>query len=206
MFGYDLEKKEVDFDPKKRPAIQLVKFHPLFWTSKKKIGFYKAANRWFYTKSPKSVEKYQQALKYFENKIDININNVPSSLRNERKFAIKECRNVHQLLQKVIRNMDEHGDEKSAESMELLGFLNNGKRDYDKFLLTLTGPYPGLLAYLWWYLRDEEIEEPYYPMKDSPHTGSTKQGSLENEEHGKIAQKIKKFQYGCNVSGNNKDY
>ncbi|XP_076825827.1 uncharacterized protein LOC143471282 isoform X3 [Clavelina lepadiformis] len=178
MFGYHLEKKEVDFDPKKRPTSQLVKFHPLFWTSKKKIGFYKEANRWFYTQSRKNAEKYQQALKHFENEFDISINNVPSSLRSERKFPIKECGNVHQLLQKVIRNMDEHGDEKLAESMKLLGFLNNGKRDYDKFLLTLTGPYPGLLAYLWWYLRDEEIEGPYYPMKDSPHTGSTKQGSL----------------------------
>ncbi|XP_076825823.1 uncharacterized protein LOC143471281 isoform X3 [Clavelina lepadiformis] len=178
MFGFDQEKKEVDFDPEKRPAIQLVKFHPLFWMSKKKIDFYKEANRWFYSQSRKNVEKYQQALKYFENECNISINNVPSSLRNERKFPIKECGNVHQLLQKVIRNMDEHGDEKSDESMKLLGFLYNGKRDYDKFLLTLTGPYPGLLAYLWWYLSDEEIEGPYYPMKDSPHTGSTKQGSL----------------------------
>ncbi|XP_076825835.1 serine/threonine-protein kinase/endoribonuclease IRE1-like isoform X2 [Clavelina lepadiformis] len=200
MFGFDQEKKEVDFDPEKRPAIQLVKFHPLFWTSKKKIDFYKEANRWFYSQSPKNVEKYQQALKYFENEFNICINNVPSSLRNERKFPIKECRNVHQLLQKVIRNMDEHGDEKSDESMELLGFLNNGKRDYDKFLLTLTGPYPGLLAYLWWYLSDEEIEGPYYPMKNSPHTGSTKQGSLENEERRKITRKIEKFQHGWNVS------
>ncbi|XP_076825032.1 uncharacterized protein LOC143470659 [Clavelina lepadiformis] len=205
MFGFDQEKKEVDFDPEKRPAIQLVKFHPLFWTSKKKIDFYKEANRWFYTQSRKNVEKYQQALKYFENEFNISINNVPSSLRNERKFPIKECRNVHQLLQKVIRNMDKHGDEKSDESMELLGFLNNGKRDYDKFLLTLTGPYPGVLAYLWWYLSDEEIEGPYYPMKDSPHTGSTKQGSLENEERRKITRKIEKFQHGCNVSSD-KEY
>ncbi|XP_076825840.1 serine/threonine-protein kinase/endoribonuclease IRE1-like [Clavelina lepadiformis] len=205
MFGFDQEKKEVDFDPEKRPAIQLVKFHPLFWTSKKKIDFYKEANRWFYTQSRKNVEKYQQALKYFENEFDISINNVPPSLRNERKFPIKECGNVHQLLQKVIRNMDEHGDEKLAESMELLGFLNNGKRDYDKFLLTLTGPYPGLLAYLWWYLSDKEIEGPYYPMKDSPHTGSTKQGSLENEERRKITRKIEKFQHGCNVSSD-KEY
>ena len=44
MFGFDQEKKEVDFDPKKRPAIQLVKFHPLFWTSKKKIDFYKVGS------------------------------------------------------------------------------------------------------------------------------------------------------------------
>ncbi|XP_076825786.1 serine/threonine-protein kinase/endoribonuclease IRE1-like isoform X2 [Clavelina lepadiformis] len=200
MFGYHLEKKEVDFDPKKRPTIQLVKFHPLFWTSKKKIGFYKEANRWFYNQSRKNAEKYQQALKHFENEFDISINNVPSSLRSERKFPIKECGNVHQLLQKVIRNMDEHGDEKLAESMKLLGFLNNGKRDYDKFLLTLTGPYPGLLAYLWWYLRDEEIEGPYYPMKNSPHIGSTKQGSLENKERRKITRKIEKFQHGWNVS------
>ncbi|CAK8679149.1 unnamed protein product [Clavelina lepadiformis] len=197
MFGFDQEKKEVDFDPKKRPTIQLVKFHPLFWTSKRKIGFYKETNRWFYTQSRKNVEKYQQALKYFENEFDISINNVPSSLRNERNFPIKECGNVHQLLQKVIRNMDEHGDEKLAESMELLGFLNNGKRDYDKFLLTLTGPYPGLLAYLWWYLRDEEIEGPYYPTKDSPDTGSTKQVSLENAQRRKITRKIEKFQHGC---------
>ncbi|CAK8679183.1 unnamed protein product [Clavelina lepadiformis] len=201
MFGFDQEKKEVDFDPKKRPTIQLMKFHPLFWTSKKKIGFYKEASRWFYTQSQKNVVKFQQALKYFKNEFDIIINNVPPSLKNERKFPIKECGNVHQLLQKVIRNMDEHGDEKSAESMELLGFLNNGKRDYDKFLLTLTGPYPGLLAYLWWYLRDEETEGPYYPMKNSPHTGSTKQGSSENAERKKITQKIEKFQHGCNVSG-----
>ncbi|XP_076825852.1 uncharacterized protein LOC143471298 [Clavelina lepadiformis] len=205
MFGYDQEKKEVDFDPEKRPTVQLVKFYPLFWTSKKKIGFYKEANRWFYTQSRKNVVKYQKALNYFENEFDISINNVPSSLRNERKFPIKECGNVHQLLQKVIRNMDEHGDEKSAESMELLGFLNNGKRDYDKFLLTLTGPYTGLLANLWWSLRDEEIEGPYYPVKNSPHTGSTKQGSLENEERRKITRKIEKFQHGCNVYGD-KEY
>ncbi|CAK8679189.1 unnamed protein product [Clavelina lepadiformis] len=201
MFGFDQEKKEVDFDPEKRPTIQLVKFHPLFWLSKKNIDFYKEADKWFYTQSIKNVDKYQQALKYFENEFDISINNVPPSLRNERKFPIKECGNVHQLLRKVIRNLDEHGKEKSAKSNELLGFLNNGKRDYDKFLLTLTGPYPGLLAHLWWYLRDEEIEGPYYPMKDSPHTGSTKQGSLENEERRKITRKIEKFQHGCNVSG-----
>ena len=63
------------------------------------------ANRWFYTQSRKNAEKYQQALKHFENEFDISINNVPSSLRSERKFPIKECGNVHQLLQKVIRNM-----------------------------------------------------------------------------------------------------
>ncbi|CAK8679190.1 unnamed protein product [Clavelina lepadiformis] len=169
MFGFDQEKKEVDFDPEKRPTIQLVKFHPLFWLSKKNIDFYKEADKWFYTQSIKNVDKYQQALKYFENEFDISINNVPPSLRNERKFPIKECGNVHQLLRKVIRNLDEHGKEKSAKSNELLGFLNNGKRDYDKFLLTLTGPYPGLLAHLWWYLRDEEIEGPYYPMKSALH-------------------------------------
>ncbi|XP_076809999.1 serine/threonine-protein kinase/endoribonuclease IRE2-like isoform X2 [Clavelina lepadiformis] len=162
--AYDLIKKMLDFDPRKRPKIEEVKCHPIFWDSKQKVEFYEKANDHFHRLKRDDVECYDQHLKEFEEH-KITINNVPGSLRTEEKYPLKKCGNIHELLI-MIRNM--HAQQKSESSKVCLGVSEDGgSRNYNEFLESLTGPYPRLLAHLYEFLRDKSIGKPKFSTDES---------------------------------------
>ncbi|XP_076801515.1 uncharacterized protein LOC143445974 isoform X1 [Clavelina lepadiformis] len=172
--AYDLIENMLAFDPEKRPIIEEVKDHPIFWDSEKKIKFYEKANEHFHRLKKHDVESYKQSLKDFEEH-KITINNVPDSLRKEEDYPVKKCGNIHELLI-VIRNMNQHAEQKeSAASRLLLGVSEDGSRNYNDFFESLTGQYPRLLAHLNNFIRGEPF------CRKS--TSNIVESSIENVSH-----------------------
>ncbi|XP_076817718.1 serine/threonine-protein kinase/endoribonuclease IRE1-like isoform X1 [Clavelina lepadiformis] len=172
VLAFILIKSMLQVDPTKRPSIEEVFNHPLFWNSDEKINFYWTADDFLRDERKKS-KKFETTVKFFDSALvtfdiddkekkefEIKLENIPTPLKEEKKkFSISKCEDIFDLV-KIIRDMDAHINEKKKISKEVLGYSGIGHCNYDTFLDSLVGPYPHLLAHLFELLKRNNIKLP----------------------------------------------
>ncbi|CAK8679240.1 unnamed protein product [Clavelina lepadiformis] len=84
VLAFILIKSMLQVDPTKRPSIEEVFNHPLFWNSEEKINFF-----------------------WGKKEFHIKLENIPTPLKEEKKFPISKCENILDLVKMYKMGVDQ---------------------------------------------------------------------------------------------------